>query len=75
MKIRERTFVMIKPDAVQRLLVGEIINRLEKKGLKLAALKMIKICLLYTSYFFSLKILTLQLSKLIIVSETYHTIS
>ncbi len=43
MKIRERTFVMIKPDAVQRLLVGEIINRLEKKGLKLAALKMIKI--------------------------------
>ncbi|GEP78439.1 nucleoside-diphosphate kinase [Staphylococcus carnosus] len=31
----ERTFLMIKPDGVQRKLVGEIITRLEKKGLKL----------------------------------------
>ncbi|AYU55271.1 nucleoside-diphosphate kinase [Staphylococcus debuckii] len=31
----ERTFLMIKPDGVQRKLVGEIIARLEKKGLKL----------------------------------------
>ena len=37
---KERTFVMIKPDAVQRLLVGEIIKRLRKR-LKLVALKMI----------------------------------
>ena len=43
MRIRERTFVMIKPDAVQRQLVGEIIRRLEKKGLKLVALKMMQI--------------------------------
>ncbi len=43
MRIRERTFVMIKPDAVQRLLVGEIIKRLERKGLKLVALKMMQI--------------------------------
>ena len=42
MKGRERTFVMIKPDAVQRLLVGEIIKRLESKGLKLVALKMMQ---------------------------------
>lgn len=39
----EQTFVMIKPDAVQRSLVGEIINRLEKRGLKLCALKMLHI--------------------------------
>lgn len=28
----EQTFVMIKPDGVQRALVGEIISRIEKKG-------------------------------------------
>ncbi len=38
---RERTFVMIKPDGVQRGLVGEIIRRLEQKGLKLVGLKML----------------------------------
>ncbi|MCX7643073.1 MAG: nucleoside-diphosphate kinase [Armatimonadetes bacterium] len=38
---RERTFVMIKPDGVQRGLVGEIIGRLERKGLKLVGLKML----------------------------------
>lgn len=37
----QRTFVAIKPDAVQRGLIGEIITRFEKKGLKIAALKMI----------------------------------
>lgn len=36
---RERTFLMIKPDAVQRGLVGTIIERFEKKGFKLIALK------------------------------------
>jgi len=39
----EQTFVMIKPDGVQRNLVGEIVGRLEKKGLKLCALKMIQV--------------------------------
>lgn len=38
----ERTFVILKPDAVQRGLVGEIICRFEKAGLKVAAAKMIK---------------------------------
>lgn len=37
---RERTFIMIKPDGVQRGLVGEIITRFEKKGFKLVGLKM-----------------------------------
>lgn len=36
---KEQTFVMLKPDAVQRGLVGEIIKRIEKTGLKLVALK------------------------------------
>lgn len=35
----EKTFVILKPDAVQRGLMGEIITRLEKRGLKLAAAK------------------------------------
>ena len=40
---KERTFVMIKPDAVQRGLVGEIISRFEKKGIKIVAMKMLKV--------------------------------
>jgi nucleoside-diphosphate kinase len=38
----ERTLVIAKPDAVQRGLVGEIISRLERRGLKLVALKMLQ---------------------------------
>lgn len=38
----EQTLVLIKPDAVQRGLVGAIISRLERRGLKIVALKMIK---------------------------------
>lgn len=38
----EQTFVMLKPDALARGLAGEIIQRLERKGLKIAALKLIK---------------------------------
>jgi nucleoside-diphosphate kinase len=36
----ERTFVMVKPDGVQRGLVGEIMRRFENRGFKLVALKM-----------------------------------
>ena len=36
----ERTLVIIKPDAVNRGLVGEIIGRLEKKGLEIVGIKM-----------------------------------
>lgn len=35
----ERTYIMIKPDGVQRGIVGEIITRFEKKGFKLLAMK------------------------------------
>lgn len=37
---KERTFVILKPDAVQRGLMGEIIHRLERTGLKMVALKL-----------------------------------
>lgn len=40
---KERTFVMVKPDGVQRGLIGETINRFERKGLKPVALKMLRI--------------------------------
>lgn len=39
----ERTLVLLKPDAVQRGLVGQILARFESKGLKLAALKLQKL--------------------------------
>eukprot|EP00745_Piridium_sociabile_P040282 TRINITY_DN76989_c0_g1_i1.p1 TRINITY_DN76989_c0_g1~~TRINITY_DN76989_c0_g1_i1.p1 ORF type:complete len:155 (-),score=8.40 TRINITY_DN76989_c0_g1_i1:67-531(-) len=37
---RERTFIMVKPDGVQRALVGKIMDRFEQRGYKLVALKM-----------------------------------
>lgn len=37
----ERTLVLVKPDGLQRGVVGEIIHRFERKGLKLSALKMV----------------------------------
>jgi len=40
---KERTFVMIKPDAVQRGFIGEIISRFEKKGIKLVAMKLVAV--------------------------------
>ena len=55
----ETTYVMVKPDGVQRGLVGEIIQRFERKGLQLVGLKQVipseeiakehYACLLYTS--------------------------
>jgi len=38
----EKTLVIIKPDAVKKNLIGEIISRFEKKGLRVSALKKIK---------------------------------
>lgn len=39
----ERTLIILKPDAIQRGLVGEITSRLERKGLKLLGLKMMRL--------------------------------
>ena len=48
----ERTLILIKPDAVQRDLIGEILTRFERKGLKVVGLKMIALTeeLLNTHY-------------------------
>ncbi len=39
----ERTFVMVKPDGVQRGLIGEIVARFERKGLKLVGAKLMTV--------------------------------
>ena len=39
----ERTFVAVKPDGVQRGIVGEVISRFERRGLKLIGLKLIQV--------------------------------
>lgn len=36
----EQTYIMIKPDGVQRGLIGEVISRIEKRGLKVAAMRL-----------------------------------
>ncbi|MEQ2178428.1 hypothetical protein GOODEAATRI_013917 [Goodea atripinnis] len=41
--VNERTFIAVKPDGVQRKLVGEIMRRFEKRGFKLVALKLVKV--------------------------------
>jgi len=41
--VKERTFVMVKPDGVQRGLVGNIVSRFEKKGIKIVAMKMVSV--------------------------------
>jgi len=39
----EQTLVIVKPDAVQRGLIGEIVGRFERRGLRIAAMKMMRI--------------------------------
>lgn len=41
--MKEKTLIIIKPDTLQRNLLGEVITRFEKKGLKILGLKMISI--------------------------------
>lgn len=41
--IMERTLIIIKPDGVQRSLVGEVIARFERRGLRIAGLKLMRI--------------------------------
>ncbi|MBU2229471.1 nucleoside-diphosphate kinase, partial [Patescibacteria group bacterium] len=41
--MKQRTLVIIKPDTLQRNLLGEVISRFERKGLKILAMKMISI--------------------------------
>src|SRR5690606_31331292 len=39
----EKTFIMVKPDGVQRNLIGEIVSRFEKKGYQLVAAKLMQV--------------------------------
>ncbi len=39
----EHTFVMVKPDGVRRAIVGEVVSRFERKGLKLEKMRMLEI--------------------------------
>jgi nucleoside-diphosphate kinase len=39
----ERTLILAKPDAVQRGLIGEVVSRFERRGLKVVAMKMMKV--------------------------------
>lgn len=39
----ERTFVMLKPDAIKKGVVGEVISRLESKGLSIVGMKMVQL--------------------------------
>ena len=39
----ERTLILLKPDAVQRRLVGEILHRFERKGLRIAGMKLMRV--------------------------------
>lgn len=39
----ERTLILIKPDAIQRGLVGQVVERFERKGLKLIGMKMMRL--------------------------------
>ena len=39
----ERTFILLKPDCVQRRLMGQVISRFEQKGLNFVAMKMLRI--------------------------------
>ncbi len=39
----ERTLIILKPDAVQRALIGEILGRLERRGLKVVGMKMMSV--------------------------------
>ncbi len=38
----ERTLILVKPDAMQRSLAGEVISRLEKRGLKIVGMKLLQ---------------------------------
>jgi nucleoside-diphosphate kinase len=41
--VNERTLVLVKPDGVQRLLVGRLLTRFEERGLKLVGLKLVQV--------------------------------
>ena len=51
-ELKERTFIAIKPDGVQRGIIGEIIKRFEVKGFKLVGMKMMQVSAFFFLFFF-----------------------
>jgi len=49
----ERTLALIKPDAVQRQLIGEIIKRIEVKGFRIVGMKMVKMSIDQAAHFYA----------------------
>ena len=47
----ERTFIMVKPDGVQRGVVGDVIHRFEQRGYKLVALKLLQVFFIQILFF------------------------
>ena len=52
--ITERTYIMVKPDGVDRGLISDIMKRFEQRGYKLIALKMLKVIVSFVFIFTSL---------------------
>lgn len=50
---QERTFIMVKPDGVQRGFIGKIIKRFEEKGLKLVAMKFVWVSFSSICFYFN----------------------
>lgn len=51
----ERTFIAIKPDGVQRGIIGDVITRFERKGFKLVGMKMLQVSQCFTYHACSLQ--------------------
>lgn len=62
----ERTFIMIKPDGVQRGLISKIIKRFESKGFKLVSMKFMWVCSCYRSFHALMLILIIDADIIII---------
>ena len=81
----ERTLVLLKPDALQRDLLGEVLGRFERKGLKIVALKLIPLTselvdehyahLLDKPFFPDLKAFMMQTPVVAIILEGMEAIS
>ncbi len=54
----ERTLILIKPDGVQRGLIGEIIKRFELRGCKISSMRMIQVCII--NFKFKFKFLSVE---------------
>ena len=47
LRFMERTFIMLKPDCVKKGLIGQVISRIEQKGFKITAMKMLSLTSLF----------------------------